>query len=119
MRREETIDGLRALADYLEGRPDVPIPYFGTINAFAEAEELPVVARAMGGFEKDHNGQFLALVKRFGSEVELHVNFTSEDVCERVVVGTEEVPKKVVPAHTKEIVEWQCPDSILALGEAS
>ena len=112
--RQETIDGLRALADYLETRPDVPLPYFGFVNAFGDEEELPVVARAMGGFTKDHTGDYLTLVKSFGP-VGLHVHFASEQVCERVVVGTEEVPEKVTPAHTKEIVEWKCPESLLAL----
>jgi hypothetical protein len=111
--RQETINGLRQLADYLQARPDVPMPYFGMVNAFGQASELSVVARAMGEFAKDHNGEFLALVKSFGP-VSLHVNFSSSEVCERVVVGTEEVPAK--PAHTREIVEWKCPESLLALG---
>lgn len=113
MSRQETIDGLRELADYLDARPNVPLPYLGMMNAFAEAEKLPVVARAMGEFTKDQNGNFLSLVKDFRG-VELRVNFASEDVCERVVVGTEEVPAK--PAHVREIVEWRCPESLLALG---
>lgn len=116
MSRETTIEALRALADYLEERPDVPMPSFDIFNAFATPEELPLIARAMGGFTKDHDGDYLMLVKDFGG-VQLHVNFNSEQVCERVVVGTEEVPEKVVPAHTKEIVEWKCPESVLALAD--
>lgn len=117
MNRQDTIDGLRELADYLEERPDVPLPYFGMINAFAEADRLPVVARAMGGFTKAHTGDFLSLTKQFTSGVMLAVHFNSEEVCERVVVGTEEVP--AVPAHTKEIVEWKCPESVLAFAETA
>lgn len=114
MSREGIIDGLRVLADFLEARPDVPLPYLGTLHAFAEPDELPVVARALNGFTKSHDGNFLSLVKNVGG-FELHVNFASEAVCERVVVGTEEVPEKITPAHTKEIVEWKCPKSVLAL----
>lgn len=115
MSRTKTIDGLRELADYLEARPDVPLPYLGTLDAFADPAELSAIARAMGGFHKQHDGNFLSLVRRFGP-IALAVNFSSESVCERVVVGTEEVPEKVTPAHTKEIVEWRCPESVLSLG---
>jgi hypothetical protein len=68
----------------------------------------------MGGFAKSHDGTWLNLVKDFGAFT-LEVLYKSELVCERVVVGTENVPEKTVPAHTKEIVEWQCPESLLAL----
>ena len=29
-------------------------------------------------------------------------------VCERIVTGTKEVPAISYPAHTEEIVEWKC-----------
>jgi hypothetical protein len=110
------IDGLRKLADYLEARPAVPTPYLGAIHAFPESDDQPIaeVARAMGGFTKSHDGRFLGLVKDFGSFT-LEVLYESEQVCERVVVGTEDVPEKVTPAHTREIVEWKCPESVLSL----
>lgn len=58
--RALTIAGLRELADYLEARPDVPTPYVGEIHAFpGEDVLLGDVARAMGGFEKDHDGTYL------------------------------------------------------------
>lgn len=113
--RQKRIDGLRELVDYLEARPDIPLPYVGTMDAFGDPAELPVIARAMGGFTKNHDGNYLTLVRSFGP-VQLHVNFASEAVCERVVVGTEEVPEKVTPAHVEEIVEWRCPESVLAFG---
>jgi hypothetical protein len=114
--RLATIKALRALADYLEERPAVPTPNVGTIYAFPDPAEHPIaeVARAMGGFVKDHDGTYLNLVRDFG-ELRLEVAYRSEQVCERVVVGTEDVPEKTVPAHTKEIVEWKCPESLLAL----
>lgn len=113
--REATIKALRDLADYLEERPGVPTPSISTMFAFAYPDVHPVaeVARAMGGFDKTHDGSFLNLVRDFGA-FRLEVSYRSEQVCERVVVGTEEVPEKTVPAHTKEIVEWKCPESLLA-----
>jgi hypothetical protein len=114
--RDVLIAGLRELADYLESRPAVPAPSFGTVYAFADAEKHPLaeVARAMGGFDKTHDGRFLNLVKDFGAFA-LEVSYESEQVCDRVVVGTEEVPEKVTPAHVREIVEWKCPESLLDL----
>jgi hypothetical protein len=119
--RQETIDGLRELADYLEARPVIPVPYLSSLFAFADPERHPIseVARAMGGFEKSHDGDYLNLVKGFTGGFSLEVAYKSEEVCERVVVGTEEVPEKVTPAHVREIVEWKCPESLLAVSESA
>ena len=113
--RQATIQSLRALADYLEERPGVPTPSIGTVYAFVDPDKHPIaeVARAMGGFAKSHDGTWLNLVKDFGA-LSLEVAYESERVCERVVIGTEDVPGKTIPAHTKEIVEWKCPESLLA-----
>lgn len=117
--REATIAALRALADYLDDRPAVPVPHLPTLFAVAypETHPIPTVARAMGGFEKTHDGTFLNLVKDFGV-FSFEVSYPSDQVCERVVVGTEGVPEKTIPAHTKEIVEWKCPESLLAFDGA-
>lgn len=51
-------------------------------------------------------------------KVELTYYAKREAVCKKKVVGTEQVPEKVIPAHTKEIVEWDCePVSLRAVGE--
>lgn len=68
----------------------------------------------------------ITVTKRFGSiefEVKVtlatldeydHISITyyvkREAVCVKKVVGTEEVPERVYPAHTKEVVEWECED---------
>jgi hypothetical protein len=85
------------------------------VYAFADVDKHPLgeVARAMGGFIKTHDGCFLNLVHEF-SGFSLEVSYESKQVCERIVVGEEEVPEKVVPAHTREVVEWKCPPSLLA-----
>lgn len=110
--RAETLQALRDLADYLETHPQVPLPYIGKLNAFGVGGDLPTIARAMGGFEKGSGGGYLELIKRFGS-ITLAVNFNSDEVCERVVVGTERVSEQIIPAHEQEIVEWRCPESLL------
>lgn len=47
---------------------------------------------------------------------EVYYKAKRELICTKKVVGTEEVPEKVIPARTKEIVEWECePTSLLAI----
>jgi len=44
--RADTIAGIRAMADFLENNPTVPMPLFSGQNAFvANREELSVVLR--------------------------------------------------------------------------
>jgi hypothetical protein len=61
------------------------------------------------------------LVKEFGSLVELRYETNRENVCIKRVVGTKEVPKRRVvevpgETDTEEIVEWDCPPSLLSIG---
>ncbi len=103
---------MREIYDFLEGHPDVPLPYIGVMNAFAESQQLSEIARAMAPCNKSTDGGFFSLARKFGS-VTLSLNFERDQVCERVIIGTEEIPKKVTEAYTKDIVEWHCPESIL------
>lgn len=43
---------------------------------------------------------------------EIRVTYSTkrEAVCTKKVVGTEEIPERVTPAHTREVVEWECED---------
>lgn len=49
----------------------------------------------------------------------LDFNWPRREVCTRRVVGTEDVPEQVTPAHTREIVEWDCHPLLAAVPEAS
>ena len=123
MKREEFIEGLRATADWFEAHEAVPVPmnrYEIFIGAFEEPEtkELALrIARAMGTCQKSHSTEYLTLVKEIGA-ILVKFCFYREAVCTKRVVGTTDVPEYVVPAHTKEIVEWDC-HPLLANGETT
>lgn len=127
---QEIAIGLRALADMLDANPDLDddtyLRYmFAPLNVYTK--NRAAVARfaraAMGAGVKvgKHQGEKWAGIDiPFGNRVELHVFVEREEICERVVTGTEEVTKEVpdpealaaVPLVTVtevvEQVEWIC-----------
>jgi len=124
----EQATGLRALADLIEANPDLQpaVRYaLSMINGFSND---PAVLAAFMRAGRQHgavttkeaeNDIWFTAVLAWGP-VELHVNAHREEVCERVVTGTETVTKTVkdpealaaVPeveiTETVETVEWVC-----------
>ena len=114
-RREEVIQGLRELADFLERNPTVPTPYAGvTVDVFPrDREELRQVAAA-ASWEKVYSTNWFWLQKDFSGGVSLHVDLERDQVCRRVVVGQRTIPAQ--PAQPEQLVdevEWMCDDPIL------
>jgi hypothetical protein len=126
--RNSYIAGLRKLADVLETRPEVPLPYEGSSTAmtfhFLSGEnpkaEMAACARALPtSFAKEADGKYFDLL---GSLAGLKVRLCAfrDEVCARVVTGTHEVevtepdPEALakVPQVTKTVtvedVEWIC-----------
>ncbi|HEY6415288.1 MAG TPA: hypothetical protein VIX41_03590, partial [Acidimicrobiales bacterium] len=72
----------------------------------------------LGTFEKDAGEYYLTATRRFG-DLELEVNVSKHETCERRVVGTREVEREVYPEDvqptitkvTEDIVEWVCPET--------
>ena len=115
IREKAQILAMRSLLDFLEANPIIPIPNFSSVDAWVyDGGSIADFARAMKPVEKKAFGNLYILRRDFGNSVALEVNFPRNDVCERVVVDTEDVPEEVTPAHTREIVEWVCPESLLA-----
>jgi len=111
--RAGKIDSMRALLDFLEATPEIPMPYMGDVNVFPHDEDtLGELARAMKPVKKERNDSYFMLAKDFG-RVKLILNWARDSVCERVVTGTEEIPEQIIEAHTREIVEWICPETII------
>lgn len=122
--RAEYIAGLRALADLLEAQPELMKPH-GALQVIPlgeqqSREQLAVWARALPGKkDKQINDTFANLVGTLRG-VQVKVVAYRDEVCERVVTGTETVTKKVkdpealaaVPEIevTEEVeqVEWVC-----------
>lgn len=99
---------LRQIADWYEAHPDAPFSpniYVGGVHE--SREQAADLARALGSCRKEHHETTFHLVRDFGG-VELTFSFWRATVCDRVVVGTKEIPERIVPAHTEELVEWQC-----------
>ena len=67
------------------------------------------MARALGSFDKEYSEEsgLVTFCRDFGG-LKLRFVFTRQSVCTCRVVGTVEVPEVVIPAHTKELVEWDC-----------
>lgn len=129
--RASYIDGLRALADVLEGHPEVPLPHDGHADRglcimFLSGDDpraaLAAAARAIPcSWRKDASdaaGDYPAYFDMYGSlhGLKLHLTAYREAVCTRVVTGTEdrEVEEVVTPAVTRtvtkpvEVVQWVC-----------
>lgn len=119
---QEMIDGLRALADWLEQKDVgglVANEGILSINVFLHSkEELAAHAKLIGSFTKQASGGYFFLRKEFSPCVRIEWNVKQDDVCEKVI--TQRVrpaePEMVVPAkpeRIEEIVEYVCPESIL------
>jgi hypothetical protein len=111
--RIDKLQEMRDLLDFLQEHEEIPLPYFGMVNSFVYDEiDVDTAARIMAPCDKDIGGSYFSLNRKFGS-LEFSVNFAREEVCERIVVGTKEIPARTIEARTEEIVEWNCPDGVL------
>lgn len=117
--RGEYIAGLRDLADWLEANPHLPLPWTGStldpfqLGAWLEKTEIAAIARALPGpVRKEFNTSTMGITATFrGLYVRAYAG--RDEVCERVVVGTEQVAVPAVEAQPerveeREIVEWRC-----------
>ncbi len=117
-RHTDLVRGLRDLADFIEARPHMHIGFSPLVlNIFPDTLD-EVIALQAGKLEKANNGTFFYLRKRFGGMVSIEWNKPRETVCKRVVVGTRETVKPIMEKVgeeivAEEIVEWQCPESLL------
>ena len=113
--QHEIIRELRAMADYIESRPfDENTPFTAPdIYIFLNtATEFGETVAAAGSVVKSADGEFLNATISFGDSM-LQIAIQQDLVCERVKTGEKLI--KAVPEHTKDIFEYQCPESFLAL----
>lgn len=123
--RQKLIDGLRHIADTLQRNPLLPLPYFGCVlQQCSGLEQMIAIGKAYGGrWDKETTDSNFELRREFANDLRMYLMLARTEVCTRVVVGTKEVPEKVIeaqearviPAHTEEIVEWHCPPSLSEL----
>jgi hypothetical protein len=119
-KRSEYTAGLRALADLLDQHPDLPLPEselsWGVHGQDDPKAAIARIARAVPvNCEKWYDDDYFRM--RFSLHgFKLRVWATREQVCTKVVTGTQEVTKMVPAANTEyvevtetvETVEWIC-----------
>ena len=114
---------MQSLIDFLYAHPELPLPTsfdLTVTNVGGETlDRAKEIAKSLGTFEKNINGSFFDLVKKFG-QVELRFVFYRHNICSRRVIGTKtenvKVPAPDAPTVEMvdkvvetEIVEWDCP----------
>jgi hypothetical protein len=127
--RDTLVNSLREFADFIEkngvklplDKYDIemklnPILYDDGDDNTA-LMQLKRAVKALGKAEKSQDSYYFDVTRKFGC-IELQFSINREKVCKRIVVGVKEVPQELIPArlveaHTEEIVEWQCEDSLL------
>jgi len=130
MTNKEYAEGLRRFADAVEGcEKELGMSQIHANHWCADAADLADSVRAVGGkFKKAKSDDYYIVRQDFGA-VRFDVFSTHHRVCERVVTTeTVEIPDPDVkitvevsdpdaPTITveREVVEWVCPDSILAV----
>ncbi len=121
--RQEFIYGLRNIANALEENADMPIPYVSIYQRVEEASELLAIVKGYGGqWQKSTDSADFNMLREFGG-IKFMVYVSREKVCKRIVVGKKVVPEsiqpateeKIIPEHEEEIVQWDCPPSLLEL----
>lgn len=136
MKKSDYIAGLRELANYLEVRefPETIKGFwedqavFEPFTIFFNArnkEDFGKLCAAFGSFEKERDNYSTAAKVTLSSGFSLKVSTDRSNVCKRIVVGTRTIeakPERVEvieaePERTEEIVEWECPESFIALGK--
>jgi hypothetical protein len=101
---------LRAIADWYDAHPEIEPPLHAVSVAISETdshEHALALAKALAPCRKEYSDTLLVLSRVFG-QIEMRHVFYRSAVCERVVLGKESVPERIIPAHEREIVEWEC-----------
>lgn len=102
------IKALRELANFLESREDAVLPVGDAMHAYtSDGEVFKRGVKAIGLMGRKHFDDWANYIVDFGA-IRYVLYTPREAVCKRIVKGTENVPEQVVPAHVKEIVEWEC-----------
>lgn len=131
----------RAVADWLDARPDLPVTVTAAVNLWGfrsviesssrlsgldAKPQIAEVAKIVGGkLDKSADETWFMLNAEietpFGMSASYEFNVDRELVCERRVIGTETVeipatdaiPARPARTEEREKVEWVCPPSLL------
>lgn len=121
--RQDYIQGLRDLADWLEDTPSATVPVYQSVYVYLSSKEHAVqLAKEAGSIRKNYEDSRLVLEKRFGHTIRYKANVTRDKVC--TIKEVKQVEKEVAhypqPIYVKQVVEeieWEC-DPLLAPTES-
>lgn len=119
-------NGLRELADWVEAHPDKALPG-KEINCYSlnERGDAAAILSALKPCRKEYGDEMFYIRRDFGP-ITLSYVFYRAKVCVAKVVGkkviaevreparTIELPEKITPEHTEDIIEWDCSEPLLA-----
>ena len=110
--RRAFVVGLLELAMFLESHPGLPLPAAAGCNAFVGTKaDLAAVARTGDRWEKEPNGDYFYLRRRFSGGHYYDINVSRDQVCRKVVTG-----RRLEPATDAREVEeytWICDEPLL------
>lgn len=127
--RDELVAGLREFADFIEEKGlELPLEYphmkltqyvynnyrkldFKEIEGSDKAK-MRRAALTLSRAEKIWGLYYFDLRREFGP-VSIVFSIAREKICEKKVVGVKEHPEQIIPAHTEELIAWECLDPIL------
>src|SRR5215475_10556124 len=121
--RDELVNGLRELADFLETDAGLELPityiygmslvsYFysdGDGDDEPKAKMIQAV-KALGKCDKLYSGDYFRLSKSFGPHVKIKFETQRSHVCTKKIVSTKKVPKRVVvdiPGEFEDVHEYE------------
>lgn len=134
MHKTQYVQALRTLADYVDAREwpkqiqgwlgpqdtfDKPTLVFSTKNK----TDFGLLCAALGTFEKTRNEYTTGATTTLESGVVIMVTANRDVVCRKIVIGKKTVPateERIIEAEPErevDIVEWECPESFIALGK--
>lgn len=128
---QHMIDRFAALSAWFKKHPNAPALnqwscdyFYVTLPKTESKEELAKLVKGIGSCRKqvsmdESDFEFIVEVGSANHGARLKFITSRANVCEKKVVGFKSVPAQVIPecvipAREEEIVEWSCPDSILA-----
>jgi hypothetical protein len=119
-RRTATLNSLGQFLLWMRQNPDVDLPYWFDFDLWASDDaDMARRIRSMGGAGKVYDSSSMRAVKDFGNNVRYRVSVSREEVCTKVVTGTEtRKVTKYIPVETEETVEtfeWECKPIMAAL----
>ena len=110
---QDLIDGLRAMADWIE-RSEWPDKPHTSFNVFPGKDGFAEAVKRLGTCEKNFGETWFNAIKRFGP-LRIEICLQREQVCNRVKVGTKVIPARpemllaAEPERVEDVYEWECP----------